>query len=184
MRQYRSPLDFLKNEIDSLMEAVSEKYPTLADMYLREPTEILERYPLLPALITLLHYAEDSPFQFFLPFKKAVSTIPVPQQKELVSHFRANMVKRWGERFTDSAIRELIEKLGLSFSLESLDACQRCGQEKCPGVTEICSSGWDPPGCGELVYACASRSHSRIHHCDICGDQYRECSSHPCQCEK
>lgn len=48
------------------------------------------------------------------------------------------------------------------------------------GASEICSGGWDPPGCGAPNYPYQS-SHSTTSTCDDCGTKYRNCVGHTCE---
>ena len=136
------------------------------------------------ALLTLLVFT----FTLFAP--------AFMQPKEAYSHSVADAVGTEYQvaQFIDGMLviyklykvfEEIINKVTHWHNKENGSDCPACEDESCSGASEICSSGWDPPGCGEPNFACES-SHKEFITCDneSCkhkGNKYRNCVGHTCE---
>ncbi len=190
-------------EID-LLETTEQKYReileterdpdlTLADFDVNTPLEILERYPILPVLFILLKIERRLDVTPFLKLQKPISNLPQTQQKDLILYlkelftprvmrligknvyFRRKALTDWTNHWINEHLTAIIEGLNLSFPLNTLDTCQRCGEISC-GAYQICIH------CNYPIFGCEYKN-TTYHHamettCDACGETHAGCLEH------
>lgn len=190
-------------EID-LLETTEEKYRviletesdpdlTLADFDVNTPLEILERYPIFPALLTIVRIEKHIDVTHFLKHQKPIANLPETDQKDLILYLReiiypstklpigknvfprSQALKQWEDHWRNTTLTAIIERFNLGFLVNTLDTCPRCGDEWC-GEFQIC------PYCNYPIFGCeyknAPNHHAMKTTCDSCGETHAGCLEH------
>ena len=192
------PLVRLENQYKEILEKKTESYPTLADFDVKTPLEILEKYPILPCLLTSFKIDEKRYITPFLKLQKPIVNLPENAQKELIRYIReltVNFVPIYGmgKDLTGTNahartgpilngigfyIRDigniLIKQLELGFTEEEIVCCEKCGDPKCHPYTAICAH------CHFPHFSCDNKAnrHNTDMTCNLCGDTHATCLVH------
>ena len=180
----RRLLQYIKRDFKETLEEIHGSIPTLFSFHTLVPEDFLKRYPIVPAMLTLIKEWKLEKAMFSPSFQRSIFQLTPEDKVRFATAVRDATVEDWGAIWADRSVAALIEQMGLPFSVADIDLCERCADVICTGAIELClGRGGCPNGCGQLIYACDT-SH-RILTCENPACQrvnkvYRQCVGHTC----
>ena len=193
-------LMLLENRYKEILEGGTEPYPTLSDFDVKTPLEILEKYPILPCLLTSFKLDRQKDVTPFLKLQKPTANLPEYEQKELIryiieltvdfvpiygmvknltgtnAHARTGPIHNGIGFYIKDIGNTLIKQLELGFTEEDIDACPNCGDPKCsPRYNPICDR------CHHVISKCEKEYVNHYNGettCNFCGEQHALCLEH------
>ncbi len=196
MRYFQIEIDLLETteqRYREILETESEPYPMPGDFEISTPLEMLERYPIFPVLFTLMKIERQLDVTPFLKLQKPISNLPEIEQKNLILYLkdllsspvmmlmgknvflRRKALKDWKDHWINETLTAIIEAVNLSFPMDTLDTCPRCGDISC-GEFQICLY------CNYPIFGCEYKN-ATYHHamqmtCASCGETHAGCLEH------
>lgn len=181
----RRLLQYLKRDFKKILKEIRGSIPSLVSFHPLAPEDLLKQYPIVPALLTLIKEWNQEENMISTSFQRSLFELTAEDRLRYISALRDTIPVDWGGRLSERSVAALIEQMDIPVSVADIDLCERCGNEACPGLIDICKGrGGLPNGCSESIYTCDT-SHRFLTcenpECLNVNEVYRQCVGHTCR---